>query len=120
MAPGDVDSSADFHQLVQAHQADHVGASIEIVQRVQDLVPQDRLLVRGITSIRFYDELSSDSSQHVRSALASVIMGMAPVLGKVIGIDLLSQSLLPAIMELAEDRHWRVRLGIIEYIVYVT
>lgn len=28
-------------------------------------------------------ELSSDSSQHVRSALASVIMGMAPVLGKV-------------------------------------
>ncbi|KAL6323237.1 hypothetical protein AAG906_029244 [Vitis piasezkii] len=27
-------------------------------------------------------ELSSDSSQHVRSALASVIMGMAPVLGK--------------------------------------
>uniref|UniRef100_A0A6N2MY84 Phosphatase PP2A regulatory subunit A/Splicing factor 3B subunit 1-like HEAT repeat domain-containing protein n=1 Tax=Salix viminalis TaxID=40686 RepID=A0A6N2MY84_SALVM len=85
-------------------------------------------------------ELSSDSSQHVRSALASVIMGMAPVLGKdaqsnsffifyplkdefpdvrlniiskldqvnqVIGIDLLSQSLLPAIVELAEDRHWR-------------
>ncbi|KAE8666074.1 Serine/threonine-protein phosphatase 2A 65 kDa regulatory subunit A beta isoform [Hibiscus syriacus] len=123
-------------------------------------------------------ELSSDSSQHVRSALASVIMGMAPVLGKdatieqllpiflsllkdeipdvrlniiskldqvnqcillvnlilklaafaqallklfnsfsqVIGIDLLSQSLLPAIVELAEDRHWRVRLAIIEHI----
>ena len=32
----------------------------------------------------FRQELSSDSSQHVRSALASVIMGMAPVLGKVI------------------------------------
>ncbi|GKF19879.1 serine/threonine-protein phosphatase 2A 65 kDa regulatory subunit A beta isoform, partial [Tanacetum coccineum] len=48
-------------------------------------------------------ELSSYSSQHVRSALASVIMGMAPVLGKVIGIDLLSQSLLPAIVELAEE-----------------
>ncbi|KAJ0727226.1 putative armadillo-like helical protein [Helianthus annuus] len=31
-------------------------------------------------------ELSSDSSQHVRSALASVIMGMAPVLGKVYSI----------------------------------
>ncbi|EOA12058.1 hypothetical protein CARUB_v100079672mg, partial [Capsella rubella] len=26
---------------------------------------------------------------------------------QVIGIDLLSQSLLPAIVELAEDRHWR-------------
>ena len=33
-----------------------------------------------------------------------------------IGIDLLSKSLLPAIVELAEDRHWRVRLAIIEYI----
>lgn len=35
---------------------------------------------------------------------------------QVIGIDLLSQSLLPAIVELAEDKHWRVRLAIIEYI----
>ena len=35
---------------------------------------------------------------------------------QVIGIDLLSQSLLPAIKELAEDRHWRVRLAIIENI----
>lgn len=35
---------------------------------------------------------------------------------QVIGIDLLSQSLLPAIVELAEDRHWRVRLAIIDYI----
>jgi hypothetical protein len=38
------------------------------------------------------------------------------VIFQVIGIDLLSQSLLPAIVELAEDRHWRVRLAIIEYI----
>lgn len=34
----------------------------------------------------------------------------------VIGIDLLSQSLLPAIIELAEDKQWRVRLAIIENI----
>ncbi|KAK6790657.1 hypothetical protein RDI58_009738 [Solanum bulbocastanum] len=40
---------------------------------------------------------------------------LLPIL-QVIGIDLLSQSLLPAIVELAEDRHWRVRLAIIEYI----
>ena len=33
----------------------------------------------------------------------------------VIGISELSQSLLPAIMELAEDSKWRVRLAIIEY-----
>lgn len=35
---------------------------------------------------------------------------------QVIGIELLAQSLLPAIEELAEDKHWRVRLAIIEHI----
>ena len=35
---------------------------------------------------------------------------------QVIGTDLLSQSVLPAIVELAEDRNWRVRLAIIEYL----
>lgn len=33
----------------------------------------------------------------------------------VIGVKQLSQSLLPAIVELAEDGKWRVRLAIIEY-----
>ncbi|KAI9911427.1 hypothetical protein PsorP6_009224 [Peronosclerospora sorghi] len=68
-------------------------------------------------------------SDHVRSALASVFMKVAPFLGlrlnvisnlekgnRVIGIELLSQSLLPAIVHLAEDRQWRIRLAIIEYI----
>ena len=31
-------------------------------------------------------------------------------------MDLLAQSLLPAIEELAADKHWRVRLAIIEYV----
>jgi len=35
---------------------------------------------------------------------------------KVIGIELLLESLLPAIVELAEDKSWRVRQAIIEYI----
>lgn len=34
----------------------------------------------------------------------------------VIGVDLLSQSLLPAIVDLAEDSKWRVRHAIIEHI----
>ncbi|WZZ45601.1 hypothetical protein YC2023_041860 [Brassica napus] len=75
------------------------------------LEPQD-----CVARILLVIELSTDSSQHVCSALASVIMGMTPILGKVIGIDLLSESLLPVIVELAEDRHWRVRLAIIEYV----
>lgn len=35
---------------------------------------------------------------------------------KVITKELLSQSLLPAIVELAEDKQWRVRLAIIDHI----
>lgn len=92
----------------------------------------------------------ADPNQHVKSALASVIMGLSPILGRqntiehllplfltqlkdecpevrlniisnldcvneVIGIQQLSQSLLPAIVELAEDSKWRVRSAIIEY-----
>lgn len=34
----------------------------------------------------------------------------------VIGIELLAQSLLPAIEELAEDKAWRVRLAIVDHI----
>ncbi|XP_007648156.1 serine/threonine-protein phosphatase 2A 65 kDa regulatory subunit A alpha isoform isoform X1 [Cricetulus griseus] len=95
-------------------------------------------------------ELVSDANQHVKSALASVIMGLSPILGKdntiehllplflaqlkdecpevrlniisnldcvneVIGIRQLSQSLLPAIVELAEDAKWRGGLAISEY-----
>lgn len=42
------------------------------------------VIVNRLNSCQLHmQELSSDSSQHVRSALASVIMGMAPVLGKV-------------------------------------
>lgn len=35
---------------------------------------------------------------------------------QVIGIELLAQSLLPAVKDLAEDKHWRVRLAIVEHI----
>jgi len=38
------------------------------------------------------------------------------ILLQVIGIELLAQSLLPAVAELAEDKHWRVRLAIVEHI----
>jgi len=44
------------------------------------------------------------------------IISKLDAVNRVIGIELLSQSLLPAIMELAEDKQWRVRLAIIEYI----
>ncbi|KAI8027439.1 hypothetical protein LOK49_LG02G03956 [Camellia lanceoleosa] len=54
-------------------------------------------------------ELSSDSSQHVRSALASVMMGMAPILGK----DATIEQLLPIFLSLLKDEFPDVRLNII-------
>ncbi|PPD83076.1 hypothetical protein GOBAR_DD19991 [Gossypium barbadense] len=57
----------------------------------------------------FVEELSTDSSQHVRSALASVIMGMAPVLGK----DATIEQLLPLFLSLLKDEFPDVRLNII-------
>ncbi|KAJ8445358.1 hypothetical protein Cgig2_010716 [Carnegiea gigantea] len=54
-------------------------------------------------------DLSSDSSQHVRSALASVIMGMAPILGK----DATIEQLLPIFLSLLKDEFPDVRLNII-------
>lgn len=36
-------------------------------------------------------------------------------MNSVIGVELLSASLLPAIVDLAEDKKWRVRLAIIEH-----
>jgi serine/threonine-protein phosphatase 2A regulatory subunit A len=122
------------------------------------------ILARIVPCVR---DMSQDSSQHVRAALANQISGLAPLLGReatiehllplflqllkdefpevrlniiskletvnsggvysicfcfisemipVIGIELLQENLLPAIVELAEDKSWRVRQAIIEYI----
>ena len=66
-----------------------------------------------------------DVRLHIISKLELVNKGMSSVTDQhllpelmflVIGIELLSQSLLPAIVQLAEDKQWRVRLAIIEYI----
>ena len=50
---------------------------------------------------------------HIFTSEVFVVKLLFPV--QVIGIKQLSQSLLPAIVELAEDTKWRVRLAIIEY-----
>lgn len=62
-------------------------------------------VVRGL-------QLLNDQNSEVRlNVISNLEEG-----NSVIGIELLSQSLLPAIVHLAEDRQWRVRLAIIEYI----
>ncbi|KAB1215941.1 Serine/threonine-protein phosphatase 2A 65 kDa regulatory subunit A gamma isoform [Morella rubra] len=73
------------------------------------LEPQDCVAHILPVIVNFSQELSTDSSQHVRSALASVIMGMAPVLGK----DATIEQLLPIFLSLLKDEFPDVRLNII-------
>ena len=54
-------------------------------------------------------DLAGDTSQHVRAALASEIMGLAPTLGKDLTID----HLLPVFLTLLKDEIPEVRLNII-------
>lgn len=54
-------------------------------------------------------ELSMDSSQYVRAALASVVMELAPVLGKQSTID----HLVPVFLTLLKDVYPDVRLNVI-------
>ncbi len=54
-------------------------------------------------------ELVSDPNQHVKTALASVVMGLAPVLGKEMTIE----HLLPMYLSLLKDETAEVRLNII-------
>ncbi|XP_063222755.1 serine/threonine-protein phosphatase 2A 65 kDa regulatory subunit A alpha isoform isoform X4 [Bacillus rossius redtenbacheri] len=107
-----------------------------------DAYQKETIIMNSI--LPYVKDLVADPNQHVKSALASVIMGLSPILGKhntvehllplflsqlkdecpevrlniISNLDCvneLSQSLLPAIVELAEDSKWRVRLAIIEY-----
>lgn len=57
-------------------------------------------------------QLLRDDASEVR---LNVISKLNVIVG-VIGIEQLSASLLPAIVALAEDRQWRVRQTIIQYI----
>ncbi|WAR05502.1 2AAA-like protein [Mya arenaria] len=126
-----------FQSLLKDCEAEVRAASAHKVKEFSQNLPADcRETVIMTNILPCVKDLVSDANQHVKSALASVIMGLSPILGKentiehllplfltqlkdecpeVIGIKQLSQSLLPAIVELAEDTKWRVRLAIIEY-----
>ena len=57
-------------------------------------------------------KLLQDEFYEVRLSVISRLDGI----NQVVGIELLSDSLLPAIIQLAEERQWRVRLAIINFI----
>ncbi|KAH6821903.1 heat shock cognate protein 70-1 [Perilla frutescens var. hirtella] len=134
--------------LLRGNESEMRIATVEKVTKLCKILALELAIQHILLYVKIF---SSDFSQHVRSALASVIMRMALVLindatieqllnillsllsddfsdvplniigkldkvNQVIGTDLLSQSLLPSIIELAKDRYWRVRRAIKEYI----
>lgn len=70
------------------------------------LLEKEVILARIVPCVR---DLSQDSSQHVRSALANQINGLAPLLGKEATIE----HLLPLFLQLLKDEFPEVRLNII-------
>lgn len=70
------------------------------------LLDKEVILARIVPCVR---DLSQDSSQHVRAALANQISGLAPLLGKEPTIE----HLLPLFLHLLKDDFPEVRLNII-------
>jgi serine/threonine-protein phosphatase 2A regulatory subunit A len=70
------------------------------------LLDKEVILARIIPCVR---DLSQDSSQHVRAALANQISGLAPLLGK----EATTEHLLPLFLHLLKDEFPEVRLNII-------
>ena len=66
-------------------------------------------MISGSNCILYIQELVCDTNQHVKAALASVIMGLSPIMGK----DNTIQHLLPLFLILLKDEHSDVRLNII-------
>ena len=70
------------------------------------LLEKEVILARIVPCVR---DLSQDSSQHVRAALANHIAGLAPLLGKESTIE----HLLPLFLHLLKDEFPEVRLNVI-------
>ncbi|GFS00311.1 serine/threonine-protein phosphatase 2A 65 kDa regulatory subunit A alpha isoform, partial [Elysia marginata] len=131
-----------FQSLLKDCEAEVRAASAHKVKDFcQNLSPDVREQIIMTSMLPCVKDLVADANQHVKSALASSygcnftyesisikpqsidecpevrlnIISNLDCVNEVIGIKQLSQSLLPAIVELAEDTKWRVRLAIIEY-----
>lgn len=72
-----------------------------------DSYQQESIIMTNI--LPFVKELVADPNQHVKSALASVIMGLSPILGKHNTIE----HLLPLFLSQLKDECPEVRLNII-------
>uniref|UniRef100_A0A183IBZ9 Protein phosphatase PP2A regulatory subunit A n=1 Tax=Soboliphyme baturini TaxID=241478 RepID=A0A183IBZ9_9BILA len=99
-----------FISLLKDMEAEVRAAAAGKVCEFCEALPQpgrDQLILTQI--LPCVKELASDANQHVKTALASVIMGLAPILGR----DGTVEHLLPLYLLLLKDETAEVRLNII-------
>ena len=78
----------------------------KLIQGFSKLVDKEVILARILPCVK---DLSTDSSQHVRAAVAMQISGLAPLLGT----DATIEQLLPLFLQLLKDDFSEVRLNLI-------
>lgn len=87
------------------------GTVEQLLPMLLQLLRDESSDVRCMSSYNGHVLLTFDCSQVRLNIIANL-----DAINAVIGVELLSQSLLPAIVDLAEDSKWRVRHAIIEHI----
>jgi len=101
------DLVALFVRLLKDSEAEVRGVAAKQVTGVAEAgVPVDLILSQILPCV---EELAADASQHVRTSLAGVIMGLAPPVGREVTIE----KLVPLYLQLLKDEFPDVRLAII-------
>ncbi|XP_072125748.1 serine/threonine-protein phosphatase 2A 65 kDa regulatory subunit A beta isoform-like [Mobula birostris] len=99
-----------FQNLLKDYEAEVRAAGANKVKDFCENLPVDcRETVIICHILPYVKELVSDTNQHVKSALASVIMGLSTILGK----DSTVEHLLPLVLAQLKDKCPEVRLNII-------
>ncbi|PSN41046.1 Serine/threonine-protein phosphatase 2A 65 kDa regulatory subunit A alpha isoform [Blattella germanica] len=99
-----------FQSLLKDTEAEvRAAAAHKVRDFCQNLDPYQQETIIMTNILPFVKELVADPNQHVKSALASVIMGLSPILGKHNTIE----HLLPLFLSQLKDECPEVRLNII-------
>lgn len=106
LVPGRIELTPNFVRLLRDSEAEVRVAAAGKVAAFSKLLTPQQIVTSVIPCVR---ELSMDSSQYVRAALAGVVMEMAPTLGKALTIE----HLVPIFLTLLKDVYPDVRLNVI-------
>lgn len=99
-----------FVRLLKDSEAEVRGVAAKQVTGVASTgVPLEMILNQVLPCV---EELTNDASQHVRAALAEVIMGLAPIVGK----EHTTSKLVPLYLQLLKDEFPDVKLAIISHL----